>query len=141
MGETPSKRFTELTPMTIRARREAPVTAALPRRVVLISGAAGGIGSATAKRFAHGGWNVALTDLDQARLSDVAEGLESSGRLVGVFPGDVRSVSTCGDIVRDAVAAAGRLDCVVCAAGVWTEGPAEGTREADWDRVMDVNLK
>jgi NAD(P)-dependent dehydrogenase (short-subunit alcohol dehydrogenase family) len=117
------------------------VTATPPRRVVLISGAAGGIGSATAKRFAHGGWDVALTDVDVVRLSDVAERLNSIGRLTGVFAGDLRSVATCAEIVRDAVAAAGRLDCVVCAAGVWTEGPAEETREGDWDRVMDVNLK
>jgi NAD(P)-dependent dehydrogenase (short-subunit alcohol dehydrogenase family) len=108
---------------------------------MLISGAGGGIGSATAERFASGGWDVALSDLDVPRLSAVAERLERLGRLVGVFPGDLRSVSACSEVVRDAISAAGRLDCLVCAAGVWTEGPAEQTREADWDRVMDVNLK
>lgn len=112
-----------------------------PRRVILVSGAAGGIGSATAERFAQGGWGVALTDLDVPGLSDVAARLERLGRLVGVFPGDLRSVSTCRQVVGEAVSAGGRLDCLVCAAGVWTEGPAEETREADWDRVVDVNLK
>lgn len=111
------------------------------RRVVLVSGAAGGIGSATAERFATGGWDVALTDLDVPGLGDVATRLEINQRLVGVFPGDVRSVDTCGDVVRETVLASGRLDCLVCAAGVWTEGPAEDTREADWDRVIDVNVK
>jgi NAD(P)-dependent dehydrogenase (short-subunit alcohol dehydrogenase family) len=114
---------------------------ALQRRVILISGAAGGIGSATADKFALGGWDVALTDLDVPGLSDVAERLERLERLVGVFPGDLRSVSTCREVVREAVSASGRLDCLVCAAGVWTEGPADETREADWDRVLGVNLK
>ena len=39
------------------------------------------------------------------------------------------------------VAAAGRLDCLVNAAGLWTEGRAELTREEDFDRVLGVNLK
>ena len=39
------------------------------------------------------------------------------------------------------VAAAGRLDCLVNAAGLWTEGPADETREEDFDRVLGVNLK
>ncbi len=113
----------------------------LGRRVVLISGAAGGIGSATAERFAAGGWDVALTDLEIPGFFEVAERVERLGRLVGVFPGDLRSVSTCQAVVREAVSAGGRLDCLVSAAGVWTEGPAEETLEDDWDRVMDVNLK
>ena len=74
-------------------------------------------------------------------LSDVAERLKRLDRLAGVFPGDLRSVPTCQEVVRDAVSASGRLDCLVSAAGVWTEGPADETREADWDRVLDVNLK
>jgi NAD(P)-dependent dehydrogenase (short-subunit alcohol dehydrogenase family) len=120
---------------------ENPVAEVSQRRVILISGAAGGIGSATAERFAVGGWSVALTDLDVPGLSDVAERLRRLERLVGVFPGDLRSVSTCQEVVREAVAAGGRLDCLVSAAGVWTEGPADETREADWDRVIDVNAK
>jgi NAD(P)-dependent dehydrogenase (short-subunit alcohol dehydrogenase family) len=78
--------------------------------VILISGAAGGIGSATAERFAVGGWGVALTDLDVPGLSDVADRIRRLGRLVGVFPGDLRSVSTCREVVREAVSASGRLD-------------------------------
>ena len=103
----------------------------LGRRVVLISGAAGGIGSATAERFAAGGWDVALTDFEIPGFFEVAERVERLGQLVGVFPGDLRSVSTCQAVVREAVSAGGRLDCLVSAAGVWTEGPAEETLEDD----------
>ncbi|HEY4097608.1 MAG TPA: SDR family oxidoreductase [Baekduia sp.] len=107
--------------------------------VVLISGAAGGIGAAAARRFAAGGWRVALTDLGGDRLDAIAG--ELGGAAVLAHPADVRTVAACDAAVAAAATAAGRLDCLVCAAGVWTEGPAEATLEADWDRVLDVNLK
>ena len=55
--------------------------------------------------------------------------------------GDLRQVAECRAIVSAGVEAGGRLDCVVNAAGLWTEGPAEDTREEDFDRVLGVNLK
>jgi NAD(P)-dependent dehydrogenase (short-subunit alcohol dehydrogenase family) len=50
-------------------------------------------------------------------------------------------VEDCRRVVAAAAEATGRLDCLVNAAGLWTEGPAEDTCEADFDRVLDVNLK
>jgi NAD(P)-dependent dehydrogenase (short-subunit alcohol dehydrogenase family) len=110
--------------------------------VVLVSGAAGGIGAATARRFAAGGWRVALTDLPGERLDALAAELERGGALAASVPADLRDgAAACRETIAAAVAAAGRLDCLVCAAGVWTEGPAEETTEEAWDRVLDVNLK
>jgi NAD(P)-dependent dehydrogenase (short-subunit alcohol dehydrogenase family) len=114
---------------------------AADRPTVLVSGAAGGIGSETAIRFAAGGWGVILSDLQDPPLRQVAERVEARGHLCDSISGDLRSVADCRAIVERAVAAAGQLDCLVCAAGVWTEGPAEETTEAEWDRVLDVNLK
>ena len=54
---------------------------------------------------------------------------------------DLRRVDECRRAVAEAAAVAGRLDCVVNAAGVWTEGPSEATTEEEWDRVVDLNLK
>lgn len=108
---------------------------------VLVSGAAGGIGAATARRFAAGGWQVALTDLAGERLDALAQELERGGALAAVVPADLRSVDACRETVATAAERAGRLDCLVAAAGLWTEGPAEETTEAAWDRVLDVNLK
>lgn len=120
------------------------------RPVVLVTGAAGGIGSAVARRFAAGGWHVVGTDLappDPAAAPDPSEPANPAAStppaeaVTSWVSGDLRSVADCRRIVAEAVARTGRLDCLVNAAGVWTEGPADLTAEADWDRVLDVNLK
>jgi NAD(P)-dependent dehydrogenase (short-subunit alcohol dehydrogenase family) len=61
--------------------------------------------------------------------------------VVARLPGDVRSPEACRAIVEQAIARAGRLDALVNAAGVWREGPVESCSEADFDAVVDVNLK
>ena len=107
--------------------------------VLLVTGAAGGIGGATARRFAAGGWRVAVTDRDAAGLDGQRRDL--GGALITTTAADLRDVAACRAVVEAAAGAAGRLDCLVNAAGLWTEGPAEDTREEDFDRVLDVNLK
>lgn len=104
--------------------------------VVLVSGAAGGIGAATVGRFAAAGWRVVALDLDAAAL----ERLDSTAVIVRLA-GDVRRADDCRALVGRAVAAAGRLDALVNAAGVWREGPVDECSEADFDAVIDVNLK
>ena len=104
--------------------------------VVLVSGAGGGIGAATVRRFAAAGWRVVALDLDDAALARLpAEGV------VARLRGDIRTADACRALVERAVAAAGRLDGLVNAAGVWREGPVEECSEADFDAVVDVNLK
>ncbi len=99
--------------------------------VALITGAAGGIGGATLERFINGGWMVAAVDLHEV----------ASGDNVLPIRADLTNVDQCRRAVADAVAWTGRLDAVVNAAGVWTEGPSAETTEAEWDRVLDLNLK
>jgi NAD(P)-dependent dehydrogenase (short-subunit alcohol dehydrogenase family) len=104
--------------------------------VVLVSGAVGGIGAAVVRRFANSGWQVAVTDLDQQRL----EALDVPG-VVARVPGDVRGAEACRGIVGQVTGITGRLDALVNTAGVWREGPTESCSEADFDVVVDVNLK
>ena len=107
--------------------------------VLLVSGAAGGIGSATARRFAASGWRVVATDRDAAGLARLTE--ELGPALAAAPTADLLKVDECRAAVAAAVAATSRLDCLVNAAGLWTEGRADETREADFDRVLGVNLK
>ena len=104
---------------------------------VLITGAVGGVGRALVERFLAGNWQVFATDLDAQRLA----ALEADDPLAGHYAGDIRHPATCAAIVDAAVAATGRLDALVNAAGVWREGPVEAFSETDFDLVLDVNLK
>lgn len=106
------------------------MTTVAPAPVVLVTGAAGGLGRAIGERFDQGGWRVVGTD--RPEVEPVRESW---------IPADLRDVSACSAVVRRAHESMGRLDAVVNAAGVWTEGPAEATTEEEWDRVLDINLK
>lgn len=103
--------------------------------VVLVTGAAGGIGGAVSTRFLEGGWRVAALDIQPIDISN-----ESSVDVLGI-QADLLDVAQCRSAVAQAAAWAGRLDAVVNAAGLWTEGASADTTEAEWDRVIGVNLK
>jgi len=109
---------------------------ALPR-VVLITGAAGGIGAAVARRFAAAGWRPVLTDLDAAALERIAHEVGDAPFVAA----DIRTAAACRSLVAWAVERMGRLDALINVAGVWREGPTAATVEADFDVVFDVNIK
>ena len=103
--------------------------------VALITGAAGGIGGATADRFIAGGWKVAAVDINA---------VEPAGRSLDTLlsiTADLRTVVDCRRAIVETVQWGQRLDAVVNAAGVWTEGPSEDTTEQEWAGVIDLNLK
>jgi meso-butanediol dehydrogenase/(S,S)-butanediol dehydrogenase/diacetyl reductase len=108
------------------------------RPVVYITGGAGGIGVATARRFVDGGWRVALADndLDRALAATVQLGVSSFA-----VHCDVSRPESCHAAVAETLATAGRIDCVVAAAGVWSEGDIETVDEDEFDRLMGVNVK
>jgi NAD(P)-dependent dehydrogenase (short-subunit alcohol dehydrogenase family) len=108
------------------------------QRVVLITGGAGGMGRAVAARFLEAGARVALSDLDAARVDQACKAL---GERTAGIQADVTKVADCAHMVAETVARFGRLDVLVAAAGLWTEGPSDQATEAEWDKVIDVNLK
>jgi NAD(P)-dependent dehydrogenase (short-subunit alcohol dehydrogenase family) len=116
------------------------VDAVQPDRVALVTGGASGIGAATAERLARDGVRLVLADIDEAGLDRMIARLGGADRARGVVT-DVRSFAECERAVGAAVSTFGRLDILVNCAGVWVEGPTETMTEADWDRVVDVNLK
>ena len=105
--------------------------------VILITGAAGGLGRAIAKRFSQSHWRVAATDVDKAGLHE----LNTRVPLDFSATADLRSAANCRELIAAALVATGRLDAVVNAAGVWREGPVATFEEDDFDLVMGVNLK
>jgi NAD(P)-dependent dehydrogenase (short-subunit alcohol dehydrogenase family) len=106
--------------------------------VVLITGGAGGMGVAAARRFVAGGWRVAVADHDQIRAEALIDELGGSTLAIHC---DVTRPESCHAAVRATLAWAQRLDHTIAAAGLWTEGPIDDVDEFEFDRVMAVNVK
>ena len=107
-------------------------------RVVLITGGAGGIGTAVAARLLDLGDTVVLADRSAEGLRVAVDTLPEA---VTSVEADVRVVADCDRMVAQAVETGGRLDVLVNCAGVWVEGPSWEMTEEQWDRTIDVNLK
>jgi NAD(P)-dependent dehydrogenase (short-subunit alcohol dehydrogenase family) len=116
------------------------MTSDMNGKTVVITGAAGGVGGATARRFAEAGATLVLGDLNAAALEDLAGQLAALTTVHGVAC-DVSVVSDVENLMAEAVTETGRIDVLVNTAGLWVEGPSEAMTEAEWDRVVDVNLK
>lgn len=109
--------------------------------VVLVTGAASGMGRATAGRYAAGGWRVALVDRDAGSLAAAADELHAAGAEALAVRADVSLPAEVDAAVSATVDRFGGLDVVIAAAGVWSEGPVETLAEDEFERVMAVNVK
>ena len=106
-------------------------------RVALVTGAAKGIGEATARLLAEEGARVVLVDLDP-RVDDVASEIGDSAAAVRA---DVGRAAEVQGAVDTAVQRFGGLDILVCAAGIIRDNLAFRMTEDDWDAVMTTHLK
>lgn len=110
----------------------------LEGRTILITGAASGIGLATAELFRREGAQVALLDIDAVAVHAAADRLGRDG--VVAVAADVSDERQVKAAVAVTVKALGRLDGVVSAAGIDLVRPFDEMSSADWARVLAVNL-
>ena len=114
----------------------------LEGKVALITGAGRGIGKAVALRFAEQGADIAFTDLElnDVVMSTVAE-LEQYGVKVKAYASNAADFEQTHNVVEQIVADFGRIDILVNNAGITKDGLMLRMSEAQWDAVINVNLK
>ena len=113
----------------------------LEDRVAIVTGAAQGIGLAIAERLVAEGARVLMCDLEAARTAEAARSFDPSGAHTRAHAGDESKKATAIALVDAAVGAFGRLDILVNNAGITHAAEFLDLDEADFDRVLAVNLK
>jgi 2,3-dihydro-2,3-dihydroxybenzoate dehydrogenase len=108
-------------------------------RIALVTGAAGGIGTAVARGLADRGVTVAAVDRDADRLAEVVEKLAADGLAVEAFPADVTSSAEVDAVVDRVEKQLGPLEFLVNAAGVLRLGEARSLSDEDWAFTFAVN--
>lgn len=113
-------------------------------RVTLVTGAASGIGRATAMLFAEEGATVAVLDRNEEGGIETVRAIEAAGGKAGFSPCDVSHSAQVENAVKEIVKAYGPIDILANVAGIGDPGTIEGIEtleESMWDLVLAVNLK
>jgi len=111
------------------------------KRIAIVTGAAQGIGFGIAKKLAANGIDVALIDYDQAKLSAAIEQLKEFGSKVIGISANVSKIDEVQSAITQVMAWGGQIDYLVNNAGIIRDKRLLNMTEADWDDVIDVNLK
>lgn len=111
-------------------------------KVVVITGAASGIGLEAAKAFAHKGASVVMSDVDEERLKESEKVVAMINEKIASIKADVSSEEEVKQLIRFAVDTFGGLDIACNNAGVGGELKPTGDYTAEeWDRVININLR
>lgn len=109
-------------------------------RVALVTGAASGIGRATAERLAAEGARVTCTDINHSGVAETVANIDASGGIAMALDCDVSDSQAASDAVNSCVKEFGRLDVLANVAGVLVMEHTHLTQDDDWNRVLGVNL-
>jgi NAD(P)-dependent dehydrogenase (short-subunit alcohol dehydrogenase family) len=109
-------------------------------KVVLVTGSGQGIGRAAAERFVAEGAKVCALDADASRLDETVRALSSGGGAVEGITGDISRRQDVHRAVQRCVERFGGLDVLVANAGITSVQPLLEIDDANWQRILDVNL-
>jgi len=109
-------------------------------KVVLITGAASGLGRAASVRFAREGARVCLADINSAGLDETARIIANAGGRCTQYAGDLGQPSSCTDAVRTAIGSFGRLDVLCNVAGILRFHALADVTAEDWQMLFAANV-
>jgi 3-oxoacyl-[acyl-carrier protein] reductase len=114
----------------------------LAGKVALVTGGSRGIGRAVAEIFAEHGASVAINYVHDANAaSTVVTTAEKRGVKAVAIQADVSKVAEADRLVKETVERLGRIDFVICNAGIWEGDTVEAISEELWDKTIEINLK
>ena len=113
----------------------------LTNQIAVVTGAGRGIGRAIALKFANEGADVVVVSRTQENSEKVAAEIHALGRQAWAFAVDVADAATVNAAAKNILAATTKVDLLVNNAGVTRDGLLMRMSDADWDTVLDTNLK
>jgi 3-oxoacyl-[acyl-carrier protein] reductase len=113
----------------------------LANQVAVVTGAGRGIGQAIALKLAGAGADVACVDLKSEFCAETVQKIQALGRKAWSFAANVADAANVETAVEQILAATGRVEILVNNAGITKDGLLMRMSEADWDAVLDINLK
>ena len=109
-------------------------------RSAVVTGAASGIGRATAVHLARDGYGVALVDIDPSGLNETRHSIESESGVAKAFQADVCDSHQLGVVVREVLTSMGSPELLVNVVGIATTATILDTSDHEWNRVISTNL-
>ncbi len=109
-------------------------------KVAIVTGASSGIGRATAVALSASGATVVAASRNENSLAALREAVESSGGSIAVIPANVTDNASVADLVRRTVGRFGRVDILVCSAGMYVRRPVRELSLEDYEQAMSINF-
>lgn len=113
----------------------------MQEKVALVTGASSGIGRATAVRLAKDGAQVVAVGRNERNLNELREEISAVGGAVKMAFADIREIKQVEKLVTDTTENFGKIDVLINAAGIISNGTIESTTLEDWDKMFDINLR
>ena len=110
-------------------------------KTAIVTGGAVGIGKAIVDRLSEAGASIVIADIDESNAKATVQEFKSLHRKVAFIKTDISKPDQLQRLVDDTVSTYGTVDILVNNAGIFPFAPAISMKEAEWDRVLDINLK
>jgi NAD(P)-dependent dehydrogenase (short-subunit alcohol dehydrogenase family) len=110
-------------------------------KIVIITGASGGIGRATAQVFVESGAKVIAVGRNNKELNALRDEVQDTDGSLKIHLADIREITQAERIINDTAETFGGIDVLVNSAGIILNGSIEDTTIDDWDKMMNINLR